>query len=315
MNLDMIDKSKKYSNEILKKIKDELNNQITNDDICIVTTGSYARDETSEESDMDYYVIVKNGKYDLKFEEKEIITTIINKYVAKDSGDTGTFGDNAIERSEDMLKNIGGSEDSNIKITRRMLFLLESKALYNDSIYDMVMDKLISIYVKNIKKEQIARFLLNDIIRYYRTITVDFEFKTSEASKSWGLRNIKLTYSRKLIYFAGILCVAKTQDLEKNEKVALLKDLFKKTPLERIDEIISNEDIEKSIFQYYNDFLEQISKKDIRKKLNLILTIDDARNETFNNLKNDSKKFSQKMIESLINTFDKNHRIHEAILV
>jgi len=315
MSLDMINKSKKYSTEIVKKIKYELSKQIKNDDICIVTTGSYARDEASEESDMDYYVIVKNGEYDLKYEEKEMITNIVNKYVVKKSGDTGTFGDNAIEKLEDMLKNIGGSEDTNIKITRRMLFLLESKPLYNDTMYDMIMDRLINIYVKNIKKEQIARFLLNDIIRYYRTITVDFEFKTSEVGKSWGLRNIKLTYSRKLIYFAGILCVAKTQDLEKDEKVALLKDLFKKTPLERINSIINDENNKKDIFQYYNDFLEQISKKDVRKALNSIFTIDDERNETFNNLKNDSKKFSRVMIESLKDTFNKNHRIHEAILL
>ena len=315
MNLDMIDKSKKYSNEILKKIKDELKHKIKNDNICIVTTGSFARGEASEESDMDYYVIVKNGEYDLKYEEKEIIANIIDKYVAKDSGDTGTFGDDAIERLEDMLKNIGGSEDSNIKITRRMLFLLESKALYNDTMYDLIMDKLINIYVKNIKKEQITRFLLNDIIRYYRTITVDFEFKTSEASKSWGLRNIKLTYSRKLIYFAGILCVAKTQDLEKEEKVVLLKDLFSKTPLDRIDEIMNDENLKREIFKYYNDFLEQISKQDIRKELNSITTINDERNETFDNLKDDSKKFSGILIKALSNTFDASNRIHEAVLV
>ena len=315
MSFDMIDKSKQYTKKILEEIKDELNNQIINDNICIVTTGSYARGEASEESDIDYYVVVKNGEYDLKYEEKEIIVNVINKYVAKKSGDTGTFGDNAIETLENMLRNIGGSEDTNIKITRRMLFLLESKPLYNDTMYDMVMDRLINNYVKNIKKEQIARFLLNDIIRYYRTITVDFEFKTSEAGKSWGLRNIKLTYSRKLIYFAGVLCVAKTQDLEKDEKIALLKDLFRMTPLDRIDTIVGNKEIKEKIFKYYDDFLQQISDQSIRKELNSILTINNERNKTFNKLKDDSKKFSQVIVEALKNTFDENHRIHEAILV
>jgi len=315
MSLNMIDKSKQYTDEILEQIKGGLNKQITNNAICIVTTGSYARGEASKESDIDYFVIVKNGEYDLKYEEKEIIANVINGYIAKDSGDTGTFGDNAIETLENMLRNIGGSEDTNIKITRRMLFLLESKPLYNDTMYDMIMDKLINTYVKNIKKEQIARFLLNDIIRYYRTITVDFEFKTSEVSKSWGLRNIKLTYSRKLIYFAGILCVAKTQDLEKSEKISLLKDLFTKTPLVRIVDIVEDEDIVMEIFKYYNDFLEQVSDQDIRKKLNSIQTIDDERNKAFNKLKNDSKKFSQVMIKALKNSFDEKHRIHEGILV
>jgi predicted nucleotidyltransferase len=304
-----------FSNNIIKKIVSELKASLYNDNICVITTGSFAREEASKESDMDYFVVVRNGDDDLPIEERKIIVDIVNKHVSKDSGDTGTFGDDAIENLEDMLKNIGGSEDTNIKITRRMLLLLESKSLYNNSFYDDIIENIISIYIKNIKKEQIARFLLNDIIRYYRTITIDFEFKTSESGKCWGLRNIKLTYSRKLIYFVGILMVAKTQDLEKAKKLNILICYINMTPIERIEKIVSNDKLKEDIVNLYNFFLEQISDKSVRDGLNSIVDINDEKNESFTNLKSKSKEFSKVLKKAIGKTFNNNHRIHEAIIL
>jgi len=48
-----------------------------------------------------------------------------------------------------------------------------------------------------------SRFLLHDLIRYYRTICVDFEYKTYENGKPWGDRNIKIQFSRKFLYFSN----------------------------------------------------------------------------------------------------------------
>ncbi len=217
-----------------------------------------------------------------------------------------------IKESKEFSEDI--SDDSNIKITRRMLLILESKALYNNDLYNEVIKMLLNTYIKpNIADNQIARFLLNDIIRYYRTITIDFEYKTAEAKKSWGLRNIKLTYSRKLIYFAGILMVAQTFDKSREEKIKNFHQLINKTPLQRIDEIISD-NCKEDIYSLYNKFLITISDKEQRDDLNKILTINDKKSDLFNELKKESKEFSTLLIRAINETFDKNHRIHEAIL-
>lgn len=78
--------------------------------------------------------------------------------------------------------------------------LLESDWLYGQEIYRGLFRSIIERYIgQKITQHQLARFFLNDLIRYYRTICRFPEYKTANGGKSWGDRNLKLMFSRKLL--------------------------------------------------------------------------------------------------------------------
>lgn len=52
-----INQAKKYSQELIEKIRVRLEREISSSSLCIVTVGSFARREASEQSDIDFFII------------------------------------------------------------------------------------------------------------------------------------------------------------------------------------------------------------------------------------------------------------------
>src|SRR5689334_22450294 len=165
------------------------------DDLGVAVVGSFGRLEASRESDFDFFVLAENPNERAESVANDVRQLIIEKGI-KPPSKGGAFS--TVQGSDSMVTQIGGDQDDNQSITRRILFLLEAQTLLNKKFTASVLEAIIGRYIKEkITDHQLALFFLNDVIRYYRTVCVDFEFKTSNLNKEWGLRNIKLVFSRK----------------------------------------------------------------------------------------------------------------------
>lgn len=316
--MEAIARARDLSAKNLKKIRKSLDGTVPENEV-VVTCGSYARKEPSANSDIDYFVITEKcpptGEEfsPSDFPWFENVSKRISKIVPTDPAEGGAF--KKIESLPNMLLNIGGEKDSNSKITRRILFLLEGDYLANENQLKYSRRKIIQRYISDqMTDHQLALFLLNDIIRYYRTIAVDYEFKTSEGErpKPWGIRNIKLVFSRKLLYASGLFSVALTADRAAEKKIELLEHLFGMPVINRMEEICGKAKLE-DVLKSYDRFLGKLEDPDVRNKLKAISK--DQRNDPlFRELKNEGHHFTRELLKLFESTFDATHPIRKAVI-
>ena len=312
-DLPRIRAARKFSEEKLAALR-ALASEGLRDGILLGTYGSYARREASEQSDLDFFVLCRTSKEEA--EAKEILRELgpkLTLIAGRPPAPGGAFGET--ENLDTMLSNIGGNDDHNSKITRRILFLLEGEWLNNEPLLLEARARLLGKYVRDtITSHQLALFLLNDIIRYYRTICVDFEFKTigDPHPKPWGTRNIKLVFSRKLLYVSGLLVIAETAQRSYTEKTRILNEALSLPAIDRILGICGPR--ASQALKLYDEFLRALADQDIRKALDA--TGENNRtDEPFRYLKDIGHHFSWMLLSLIRETFDVSHPIHRAIIL
>lgn len=315
-----LERAYKYSEEKLCSLRSELETLNIPCTEIVLTCGSYARREASAESDIDYFIIGSDSlqksagaKDYIKPSWVDDVKKAIINIVPNEPAVDGAFSN--VDYLEQMLLNIGGDGDSNEKITRRMLFLLEGDWLFNERKFKAARRNILERYIApNTADKHLSMFLLNDIIRYYRTIAVDYEFKTVEGDtpKPWGIRNIKLVFSRKLLYASGLFSIAHIAKYSRDEKIDALEELFELSAIERLKKI-SGETEMADVLCSYNYFLDQLEDDCVRNTLKK-LTFDQRDDPVYRKLKDKGHKFTNDLITLFGNKFDPDHPIRKAVI-
>ena len=314
--------------------RDELESMIPSDklggDMQFVLYGSLARDEAHENSDVDWTLLV-DGQADK--ERVKVANDFSAQLVAlkkKEPGTTGTFG--ALSFSHELVHHIGGTEDTNINTTRRVLLLLESAGLGSSVVRNRVLKQILLRYVYQdvpLRDRQscLPRFLLNDIVRFWRTMAVDYASKTfDQAHKKWAIRNIKLRTSRKLLYLKGLLmcveCHFDNKDREAGEIPLSPKDDYFETfmtftefsPLATVARFaikVEAVDAGTKIIDHYEKYLDLMARPGTVDELEKLKYEEAMDSVLFNQFRDISHDFQQSVLKLV---YESNEEVRKTVM-
>jgi len=135
----------------------------------------------------------------------------------------------------------------------------------------------------------------------------------TEQRKPWGLRNIKLRFSRKLLYFGGVIVAAELAGLSHDEKLHRAAELFHIPVLDRIREVGGAERAE-SLTSIYEKFVASVSDPEIRDALVAVKRENRQESDEYQSLRSLSERFTDELDVWLSGRYKRDHPIHQTLI-
>lgn len=203
--------ARRRSEARLGEVRAQLAGFERDDDAALVLLGSWGRRELTGRSDDDFLVLVDGAERDAVRPAPDALHAVLSAA----PGRQGTFG--TVAFCDHLVGRIGLDEDDNTNLTRRMLLVLESVPVAGEDAWRRCWERVIDGYLVDSPGDRHPpRFFLNDLIRYWRTICVDFVGKERGEPEKWGLRTAKLRTARKLLFASGLLPLLLCGELDRD---------------------------------------------------------------------------------------------------
>jgi hypothetical protein len=293
--------------------------------LTIYITGSFGREEASENSDVDAFFLAKGcsdkdgdritrANAALIFADVIKATKRVNLPNFTNEGEYLEF-----HYIDDVLKRVGGrNEDYLNSFTARMLMVLEAKHLFNENNFIDFRKKIIDCYFRDYQDHEDnfrPTFLINDVLRFWRTLCLNYEhgrISTNDASRQGAkeaLRNLKLKFSRLNTCFSFIARVLGLTEPIDSQSIVQICD---ETPIARLNKIAElypeHSEIVSELIKSYIWFLTQTYPP--KNAVLEWLTDSTARHDAFVN----AKLFGDKMFELIRPLAEKNNNFRYLVI-
>jgi hypothetical protein len=273
------------------------------DDAAVVLFGSWGRRELTSQSDDDFLVLVAGAAR----EEVRPAAADLRSVVGgreREPGQHGGFGEVAF--CEDLAERIGLDEDVNRNLTRRMLLMLESVSIAGEDAHGRCFKRVLDGYLSDsLNDRHPPRFFINDLIRYWRTICVDFVGKKREGPEKWALRNAKLRTARKLLFASGLLPLLLCSRYMKAEIRPFLIDQLAAPPTDRVAYAFLEAgaiDPGTRALRAYDRWLGMLDDPEVRSQLQSLRREDAARSPVFQEVRRHADELEQGLLALLFDT-------------
>jgi len=254
--------------------------------LSLAVAGSYGRMEAAEHSDLDLVIVVDEAAMINEKSRQACVTSvwqILEPLGMEKPLSTGIFMQAVSAEQLCDTNALGNLDYPRHVFGLRMQLLLDAQPVYGACCFQELMQKIVAWYSRGcMQHHQLtpARYLLNDIIRYYRSYGVWHQFDdTVLPGDSWGLRQVKINHSRMVSYAALLALVHSADELTADNPMqqwqANMMGRLHLTPLERLQQLhTSASGKDNATLSSYNNLLDLYAKvlmrladKNVRKTL------------------------------------------------
>jgi predicted nucleotidyltransferase len=271
-------------------------------DVSVVLFGSWARMELTPHSDDDWLILIDGPKRRELSPALADVGRIIGTEKRK-PGKQKVFG--IVASCNEMANKIGLNHDTNANLTRRVLLMLESVPVSNAAAHEACWDGVFDCYLREAHSGRPPRFLLNDVVRYWRTICVDFVGKQRESEAKWGTRNAKLRTSRKILFAAGLLPILQCNGLNSELARAFLVSQLRAPATDRLAHAFlawGAADEGARCMEAYDRWIGMLNDRSVRMDLERLAQADADRSEVFQQVREIAKEIDRCLLMLLFET-------------